>query len=254
VVEGYFGRMGSGKTYCMVKRTISYIKANRRAVDAGKAAPVAIYSNMQDESVLEWSQPFNSWDDLLRIRNGLVLLDELSIWAAARDFQSLPKAVASYVAQSRKHGVNVWYTAQHEAHVDAVWRRLTAVHHGCQRYGGWILERQFDPATQEKFHSRFHKVERGVYEYYNTFEVLGFADGTGGGEQGAAGVRRLERDGRRMMVEGVVRKERLESVAAYLRCTQSDLARGRTVLTFDAAGNLVENDCSRFVGQAQEVD
>lgn len=164
MILGWTGRVGSGKTYSMVAYALKY--RGRRA----------IYANTPE---ISFAEPFSTWEELLDLHSGLVLLDELPIWAAARDWGKLSPDVASFFAQSRKNGVHLLFTAQAFAGVDAVIRRLTAQLYRCERFGPLIREDCVDGVSGERMGRRWRFISRAVYQHYDTFAVVGDGEGSG---------------------------------------------------------------------------
>lgn len=171
MIEGFTGRVGSGKTYSMIERALREHAKGR-----------TIFSNM----MLPWVSVFDTAEDLIGTRNALVLLDEAGIWFSARGWAKMPEDVLSFFAQSRKHGCDLWFTAQHEGGVDTSIRRLVMNYWHCERYGSIIKQTCRDGQTLKKMLVRFTMLRPRVMEAYNTFEVVGKADGSGRGIGAAA--------------------------------------------------------------------
>ena len=117
MVEGYLGLPGSGKSFTMV----------RAAYKARKRRPhLRVYSNMYVD--LPGDGEFiklESWEQLLDAHDGLVLLDEINLWMPSRAWAKLPGPLLWKWAQVRKSGLDILWTAQHQARVDKLVRELT---------------------------------------------------------------------------------------------------------------------------------
>jgi zonular occludens toxin Zot len=111
---------------------------------------------IQDDNVTV----LRTWDDLIELRvlrdefavahrqgcpivqcNGCskgitVLIDELNLWAPSRLWQELGIGVLNRWAYVRKDGLNVIWTAQHEARIDKVAREVTDFIWSCKSMGG----------------------------------------------------------------------------------------------------------------------
>jgi hypothetical protein len=96
--------------------------------------------------------------------------------------------VASRLAQSRKQGVDLLYTAQAFQGVDAIIRRLTAVVHKCERWGPLIRVRETDGTSGEYLCTHWTRLKPAVWELYDTYAIVGNSAGEGGG-LGAARLR-----------------------------------------------------------------
>lgn len=171
MIEGYLGRPGAGKSYCMVARASKFI---------GKRP---IFGNFTPPEDNRWFEPFKNLEDLLGIRNALVLMDEIGLWFGARKWKETPESVLSYFAQSRKNGVDMWFTAQSDMQVESSIRRLTATYWAMQRYGPFILARGTDPldSKAKAFCSQWFKIRPSVYALYDTYEIVGNSEGEGYG-------------------------------------------------------------------------
>jgi hypothetical protein len=106
------------------------------------------------------AQVLREWDDLINLRvyrddfdvphregcavvscNGCsrgitVLLDELNLWAPSRLWQELGIGVLNRWAYVRKDGLEIIWTAQHEARIDKVAREVTDFIWNCRSLGG----------------------------------------------------------------------------------------------------------------------
>jgi hypothetical protein len=101
-----------------------------------------------------------SWDDLMELRvfrdefgiphkrgcrmllckgcsKGItVLIDELNLWAPSRLWQETGIGVLNRWAYARKDGLDIFWTAQHEARIDKVAREVTEHIWACSKIGG----------------------------------------------------------------------------------------------------------------------
>lgn len=212
MIEAYCGRPGAGKTYSMVARALKQV---------GKRP---IFSNM----AVDWAQPINCWEELVGCSNGLVLIDEAPLWFDARQFNKLPFEVRSFFAQSRKQGIDMWFTAQSFEGVDVALRRLCAIIWQCQRYGPYVFSTGNDPDVSSGkgrvFARRIVRIKKAICERYDTFQVV--ADGEGrGGSVGAAGLAQV-----RMLMKYIwVRDETLGQVR-YSQASSDDLLSGEELI------------------------
>ena len=65
-----------------------------------------------------------------------VLIDELNLWAPSRLWQETGIGVLNRWAYARKDGLDIFWTAQHEARVDKVAREVTEHIWACSKIGG----------------------------------------------------------------------------------------------------------------------
>ena len=158
MIEGYFGRPGAGKTYSVVERCLRL---------RGK---VRLYSNM--EGCSEWMEYIETPADVKKVKDGLLVLDELPMWYASRSYRENPADELKVFAQSRKRAVHMLYTAQNPQQVDASIRRLTSCAYDNRRYGPFVVCTVVDPQSGERFGFRVLKVQAKVFSAYDTFELI----------------------------------------------------------------------------------
>jgi hypothetical protein len=165
MVEGYVGRPGSGKSYSLVARALREYKL--------RGDQTELFSNIPLVGVRYTY--VETFDQLLNIGTGIVLLDELGVWMSSRDSMKLPKPVRDMLAHHRKMGLNLYWSAQHENRVDAIIRELTNILWRCRfipRIGVW--QHGEDVSTPDMtFGSKFEKFRREVCATYETAWIIG---------------------------------------------------------------------------------
>lgn len=67
-----------------------------------------------------------------------VVIDELNLWAPSRLWQELGVGVLNRWAYVRKDGLEIIWTAQHEARIDKVAREVTDFIWNCRKLGGMV--------------------------------------------------------------------------------------------------------------------
>jgi Zonular occludens toxin (Zot) len=65
-----------------------------------------------------------------------IIIDELNLWAPSRLWQTLGVGVLNRWAYVRKDGLEIIWTAQHEARIDKVAREVTDFIYSCRAFGG----------------------------------------------------------------------------------------------------------------------
>lgn len=126
------GIPGSGKTYSMTWLGLRALVEGRPVwsnygVDAvALRAWLAVRGGREAWLRWEWWRPWRDPADLAGVRNGVLLFDEAHLWAFSRRWRELPAELLWWWTQSRKFGVDVYFSAQRLQSVDAALRDLVA--------------------------------------------------------------------------------------------------------------------------------
>lgn len=118
-IRGYLGPHGSGKTYAMVRHAYY-----RRL----KHPDMPVWANFKVQLPGDGPvHPLTVWpDDLVRARNGLVLIDEINIVMPSRLWDRVPVQMLYALAMARKFGWEMLWSAQYVARVDKSAREVTS--------------------------------------------------------------------------------------------------------------------------------
>lgn len=175
-VEGYLGLPGSGKSF-----TMGY-----DAYQLRKRYPnMPVYTNIP--LTLPGNGPIiemEDWEDLVNAENGLVILDEVNLWMPARVWAKVPGALLWKLAQVRKSGLKVLWTAQSHKRVDTVLRELTFHTHVCKSWKrlGFFLVRSYGGILGEPEGLRFvpfSATYKNVYGTHDYVKLPAFLEGLG---------------------------------------------------------------------------
>ena len=110
MIEAFTGNPGAGKTYNMVRRAYKQHKKGRQ-----------VYANFH----CTFATYFKELDDIMHVRDALILIDEASIYLPAQTWNKLPKDFFMLIRQHRHSGLDLWYTAQDMADVIKALRVVT---------------------------------------------------------------------------------------------------------------------------------
>lgn len=212
MIEGWTGRVGSGKTYSLCQRCL-HIKRRRKKVRIFTNVPLFDFAD----------GTFSDWEEMFELDNAVVVIDEISVWMGSRDWGKLPLEVGDFLAQSRKDGVDLLYTAQAFAGVDTIVRRLTATVYHCERLGPLVIETARDPHSGENLGKRYHLLSKKVFRHYNTYQVAS-RPGQGQERIGRAQLDHYADHLVTLLDQGLIRDED-EFTAGYRRPTLLDLYR-----------------------------
>jgi len=127
----YSGLEGSGKSLQLAKKTKELVKRNAAwGKEIGKPRPIA--SNMLfTDTFFEYARsqgvPIVYWknlDDLIRLEQCDVIIDEVGNYFDSRMWQDLSLDVRKWLTQGSKCGIEIYGSAQDFAQVDKSFRRL----------------------------------------------------------------------------------------------------------------------------------
>lgn len=110
MIIGYVGKPGAGKTLLM---TWDLVKAMKRERD--------VYANYPILGARFWEK----LDDTYGIRSGVIAMDEAGSVVNSRKWEKLPDDVVKQWQQSRKLGLDLYFTAQAFTGVDKILRGIT---------------------------------------------------------------------------------------------------------------------------------
>ena len=112
-------------------------------------------------------------EELAYIEDGLVLLDELQIGLASKNWQSVPDEALKAMAQFRKNALDVLYTTQHPDRVLKVMRENTHNWVRCRKAGPVIVQTWKTALNEKRGKIKIIPIRSSVYGLYDTYEVLG---------------------------------------------------------------------------------
>lgn len=167
MVEGFTGLPGSGKTYWLTK-----IATERRK----KEPDLPIWANFH--LGISDTNYFQNLSEVFGVRKGLILVDEINLVCPSRWWNKFPPQLAYFWSQTRKFGLDIYWTSQHIDRVDKIIREIS-------NYVWWIKTlpfgirnaRQYIPEhiNKEKrqcFRSKWFKISKKIYKNFNTFEAI----------------------------------------------------------------------------------
>ena len=193
MVEGFVGRPGAGKTLSMVHQAFRLKKLGKRKIYANIPlvdkrvrktreyfffGKVSVSPRSKTGYGSSWADGHvNAIEEILLLDNATILLDEVHMWMPSTDWGKIPFEVRLFLAQQRKEGIDIWWTAQAQARVFNVIRELTACLWRCQRYGGLSILRGCDPEDREDMGKRVMWIGPDTWNFYDTSYMVGSGDG-----------------------------------------------------------------------------
>lgn len=179
----YTGLPGSGKTLLLAQRGIEALKDNRK-----------VYSNFllkfhgddarnHFENLEYWTEPL----ELVKVRNGLILIDEIQVYLNSRNWENLPFEFQRKLQLHRHHGLDLLGTVQNVSRVDVVFRELINHWYICKKVIGsgeqakriWGLIRvasyfpeEISKKEPKEFDARWRLLTRKKCEQYDSYADL----------------------------------------------------------------------------------
>jgi len=176
MINIFVGRPGTGKTYTLVKEAL-------RAVRQGRD----VYSNFHlDFSSInpELNKRLHFWDSidqLVRIKQGLILVDECQIYFNSRDWKNLPARVQYKFQQHRKQGLDIYGAVQNIKRIDTVIRELVNWVFEVRRVGIIFVQTRYiiddiDKARRQGYGTKIYFLRKKIACCYDTFQEIASAD------------------------------------------------------------------------------
>lgn len=161
-ITAYVGLPGSGKTYLMSLDILDAMK--RRTREAWTNYP------------LVGAHYFDDFRLVQKVSKGIIAADELNALAHAHDWHNLDPKLLTLWTQSRKLGIDFWYTSQGFHMVNNQVRQLTNWVWKCRALiGGLHVARKFDACDVERdrrtakvYETRYFVIRPKYYTKYDT--------------------------------------------------------------------------------------
>jgi hypothetical protein len=141
-IRAYVGFNGGGKTLCMIERDVlPALKKGRPVYSTVRIGPPEV-----EGLWLPGAYPLESWQQLDEIRDGTVILDEITSQFPARQSMSLPPQLVTRTQQLRKRDIKVSWTAPAWNRADKSLREVTGAVTVCRSFFAARYAR--DPANK----------------------------------------------------------------------------------------------------------
>lgn len=185
MIHGMDGPPGSGKTSAAVNLLWKYWRSgypvyaniplyDLRKTEKGEPLYPATFG-------WPWAPYIADVDDLLNVRKGDILLDEVDMWFSALDWQKVGFEAKRLWTQHRKMGLNILWTCTHIDRVLNVIRDITALQFRCFELPPWFrgrsLQKAFNPqetsTTRKSTMWRMLKYHRLLFQVYHSNFIVG---------------------------------------------------------------------------------
>jgi len=154
------GRPGTGKTVYLVGRIMNFLSAH-----------IPVYTNIEiklskNDKRRQYLHIINGLDDIIKVRHGKVVLDEVQTYLNSRNWDSLDTKFQLLLQQHRKRGLDILGATQSIKRADVVFRELVQVFlkiykiisfkFPFSKYAiGLFLLREYDPDSIESSTGKF---------------------------------------------------------------------------------------------------
>lgn len=166
MIRGYFGLPGSGKTYTMTRDVQKEAKGRRVYANYHVEIPEA-------EEVIFLSNP----RELVKVRDGILLIDEAGLWLPSFIWKRIPEQLIWQLAQVRKLGLDLYYTAQNPARVVKVLREITYESVFCFKFFRLFFQKVYGGIEDNFICWRIIPFTKKVASKYDTMERVGVITG-----------------------------------------------------------------------------
>lgn len=146
MINCYVGKPGKGKTYALVR--LAY-----KAIKRGRNVHSNFFIDFRRMGIKKGYGSVYFWKDiqeLVKIREGEILMDEAQIYINSRDYWNLPKQFQYKIQQHRKHGVNLHLAVQNISRIDKVARELVNSVFQMRRIGRIFIASEYDVEDIDK--------------------------------------------------------------------------------------------------------
>lgn len=166
MIRGYFGLPGSGKTYSMVRDATNEV--NGRILYTNFDVDIATA-----KEVVKIDRP----QDIVRVKNGLVLVDEAGLWMPSFIWKRIPEQLIWQLAQVRKMGIDLFYTAQDPARVVKILREITFESVVTEKFFNLFVQKVYTGIPKmdksKLLCRRFLPLRKNIADKYDTYQTVG---------------------------------------------------------------------------------
>jgi len=173
MVQGIIGLPGSGKTYLLAKQGIEDI-AKGKIVYANFHLEGAKYFSKLTEVISVIKQKLIAKEKI----NMTILIDEINLSFPSRMWAKVPGWVLYFWSQTRKFGLDIYYTSQSLKRVDTVIREISNFVWIVRpfafglRVASCILPEDFEKVQKDILERKWFRIEKKYFAKYDTYEIL----------------------------------------------------------------------------------
>lgn len=173
MVEGIIGLPGSGKTYLLAKRGLEDM-AKGKEVWANFHLEGAKYFSRLPELISYIKQKLIKKERIQMT----ILIDEINLSFPSRMWAKVPGWVLYFWSQTRKFGLDIYYTSQSFKRVDTIIREITNFLWLVRplpfnfRLASQIIPEEIDIQKKDVIDRKYFRLDKDVFSKYDTFEIL----------------------------------------------------------------------------------
>jgi hypothetical protein len=142
MIYAFTGKTGSGKTFSMVNEAFRFWLSGKDIY-----SNIPLFFDVKKVSILKrlWLKfkkidnqnlgkikYFSEINEIIHIKNGIILFDEAQVLFNARSWDSLPEEFQYKIQQHRKHELHLLCTTQNMGTIDIAYRRLVQYWEHCE--------------------------------------------------------------------------------------------------------------------------
>lgn len=151
MIDVISGKPGQGKTYWAMVWMAWLVEQFENDPAKKERFPNGIVTDLHlHEPLASHVTEIDGFDQLLEIKDCVLVLDEAQMYMNARAYAALPMGVQSLLQQHRKRNIHIIFITQNARRIDVVARELIARYFEVSRGSFWFLKRlvfleEFDP-------------------------------------------------------------------------------------------------------------
>jgi len=185
------GRPGMGKTIFLVNKILTFLRYGHVVY-----TNVDLSTELLPEHYLPRLHKIESLEDIIQLRSGKIVLDEVQTYLNSRNWDKLDIRFQLLLQQHRKRGLDIIGATQSIKRADVVFRELVAEFYTVKKlftikllknHYGLFIVRQYDPDTIERDRDgyvgigfpRLSIADPFTFKVYDTTQEISIDDGIG---------------------------------------------------------------------------
>lgn len=192
MIEGFVGLPGAGKTYYVVKKALQALKKGVKVysnfeIELDPTHKAELYADLQATMRNVYVNVMKDRDQWIKAghdkhdfwpRPVIIVVDEIGILCPARYWDSFSQNLRYYFKQTRKIGINLWWTTQAFDDVDKSIRQITDFVWNIRklpfkfRLGRCYETAEFGKAKASILDTVWFRLKKDVWYFYDTLTCI----------------------------------------------------------------------------------